>query len=57
MKKFDHTQLHTNIFAHTKIEYIILFHIGTIVQKMMIPLKKRRNPAYLSVDFLNKKTH
>ena len=42
MKKFDHTQLHTNIFAHTKIEYIILFHIGTIVQKMMIPLNKIR---------------
>ena len=42
MKKFDHTQLHTNIFAHTKIEYIILFHIGTIVQKMMIPFEKNK---------------
>ena len=42
MKKIDHTQLHTNIFAHTKIEYIILFHIGTIVQKMMIPFEKNK---------------
>ena len=41
MKKIDHTQLHTNISAHTKIEYIILFHIGTIVQKMMIPFEKK----------------